>query len=177
MPNLSCADELDDLEELELSSELVRRLRQLEDVVPPEEMGEVWIFPPLEEPEGSREFLLFTRVAGDEERAVYSARHRPPGSEAAAENGKGGGTDGRGDARNGGDPHNGSSPGRPGQAVVEHGRAPADRVPGLVEALLRRVGDERAPAHVVIDGSRRRWDELVTRAAGVASSGGGAEVA
>lgn len=163
--------------DLELSAELVRRLRQLEDVVPPEEMGDVWIFPPLEEPEGSREFVLFTRVAGDDERAVYSARHRPGGNGTPPREGHDGADIDVGNTQNGKSPQNGSSAGRPGQAVVEHGRAPADRVPGLVEALLRRVGDERAPAHVVIDGSRRRWDELVTRVAGADSSGDGAEAA
>lgn len=161
------------VDDLELSVELIRRLRQLEDFVPPEEMGQVWIFPPLEEPEGIQEFVLFTRVAGDDERAVYSARHRPGENGAPPGAGGNGAADAEGVSRNGDNPSEGAGHGGPGQAVVEHGRAPADRLPGLVEDLLRRLGDEREPLHVRIEGSRRCWDELVTRVA----DGGEAEAA
>lgn len=165
-------------DEVELSAELIRRLRHLEDFVSPELMGELWIFPPLDEPEGTREFVLFTRMDGDGERAVYSARHRPGDDDgaraAAAGNGAG---DAAARSGNGGAPERTAGGEAPEQAVVEHGRAPAERLPGLVEALLRRLGDERAPVHVAIEGSRRRWDELVTRLAGTTPGGGGAEAA
>lgn len=166
-----------ELDDAELSSDLIRRLRGLERWVSPKQMGEVWIFPPLDEPEGTREFMLFTRMAGDDEREVYSARLRldAPGKAAVGNNG--------GPGRNGGsaDPakengtegvhpsHDGVErpevAGRPApdQAVVEHGSAPAERMPALVERFLRRMGDDRPPVHVRIDGSRQRWDELVTR--------------
>ncbi len=161
-------DQADELaEELELSAELIRRLRQLEAFVPPEEMGELWIFPPLDEPHEAREFVLFTRMAGEDERAVYSARHRGAGPDGAPAPGDGG------EARNGHPPSEGAGNGAPEQAVIEHGRAPAERMPGLVRDLLRRLGDDRAPTHVAIQGSRRRWDELVTRAAGSEPAGEG----
>lgn len=162
-------DDEDDLaDELELSAELIRRLRQLEAFVPPEEMGDLWIFPPLDDPHEAQEFVLFTRMAGEDERAVYSARHqgaRP--DDGAPPPGDGG------EARNGHPPSEETGNGGPEQAVIEHGRAPAERIPGLVRDLLRRLGDDRAPAHVAIQGSRRRWDELVTRAAGSEATGEG----
>ena len=167
-----------DVDQADLSAELVRRLRHLEHFVPPEQMGEIWIFPPLEEPEGTREFVLFTRMSGDEEREVYSARERRDGPEGSGRGRNGNGdhaaaaaTNGNGSRVNGGTPTDGNGvgasrgSGREGlaQAIVEHGRAPAGRLPGLVESLLRRLGDQRAPVHVAIEGSRRRWDDLVTR--------------
>jgi hypothetical protein len=158
---------VDDADDLELTAELTRRLRQLEAFVPPEEMGELWIFPPLDEPHEAREFVLFTRMAGDDERAVYSARHRGAGTDGVPE------PEARGEAQNGHPPPEGSGGDAPEQAVIEHGRAPAERIPGLVRDLLRRLGDDRAPAHVDIQGSRRRWDELVTRAAGSEPTGEG----
>lgn len=167
-----------DVDQADLSAELVRRLRHLEHFVPPEQMGEIWIFPPLEEPEGTREFVLFTRMSGDEERQVYSARDRRDGPEGSAPGTNGDGahaaaaaTNGNGSRGNGGAPTDENGDGAPGggareelaQAIVEHGRAPAGRLPGLVESLLRRLGDQRAPVHVAIEGSRGAWDDLVTR--------------
>lgn len=167
-----------DVDQADLSAELIRRLRHLEYFVPPEQMGEIWIFPPLEEPEGTREFVLFTRMSGDEERQVFSARERRGGPEGSAPGAEGNGEhalaaaeNGNGSRLNGGPPPDGngdrasegSGSDELAQAIVEHGRAPAGRLPGLVESLLRRLGDQRAPVHVSIEGSRRRWDDLVTR--------------
>lgn len=138
----------------EPSSDLGRRLRELQHRVPRSEIGELWVFPPLAEPEGTREFVLFTRFAGNGSRRLYSARIPPDG-----ENGSGpwrgfepptggGAADGNGDGR---------------QEVTEHGRVPAGRVPRLVEQLLRRLDEDREPLHVNVDGRQERWSELLGR--------------
>ena len=50
------------------------------------------------------------------------------------------------------------------QVVVEHGTVPADRVQRLVGRLQNRVGQSKAPRHVVIDGETGRWEALVAEA-------------
>lgn len=115
-----------------------RRLQALARVVPPPEIAELWVFPPLPEIDASAEFFLFTRFREGGRRSLYSARLLP-------ENG---------------------SPAR--QVVVEHGSVPADRVPGLVSRLQRRLGEERQPLHLVVDGRVGRWEEFVH----AASNGG-----
>ncbi|MFQ5678179.1 MAG: hypothetical protein ACE5HP_01810 [Gemmatimonadota bacterium] len=107
------------------------RLQALARTVPPTEIGELWVFPPLEALEGSAEFFLFTRRVGEERRGLYSARLE-------GENGSG-----------------------ERQVVVEHGSVPADRVPRLVDRLQRRLGEGFRPYHAVIDGSTVRWEELL----------------
>lgn len=110
------------------------RLRALGRVVPPPEIAEIWVFPPLAEVDASAEFFLFTRFQDGERRALYSARLLP-------ENG---------------------TPAR--QVVVEHGSVPADRVPRLVGRLQRRLGEDRQPRHAVIDGEEGRWEALLGEA-------------
>lgn len=44
-----------------ISEETAGRLRVLAGRIPPEELSEVWVFPPLDDVEGSDEFHLFTR--------------------------------------------------------------------------------------------------------------------
>jgi len=44
-----------------ISDETAGRLRYLAGRIPPEELSEVWVFPPLDDVEGSDEFHLFTR--------------------------------------------------------------------------------------------------------------------
>lgn len=159
-------------------TELVRRLRQLEHRVPPEELDELWIFPPLEDPEGTREFLLFTRAAGPRTRRVYSARSRGRGEDggkerapvhgAAGENGDPRSADAAADPSSVPGPVNGERRNGDGadsgfQSVVEHGRVPAERLPRIVERFLRRLGEERTPVHVQLDGSVDRWGELLSR--------------
>jgi FAD/FMN-containing dehydrogenase len=108
-----------------------RRLQLLGSVVPPLEIAELWVFPPLPEVDASAEFFLFTRIQEGNRRALYSARLLP-------ENG---------------------SPAR--QVVEEHGSVPADRLPRLVGRLQRRLGEHHCPLHVVIDGQAGRWQELL----------------
>lgn len=44
-----------------IPTDTIERLRRLAGSIPPEELSEVWIFPPLDDVEGSDEFHLFTR--------------------------------------------------------------------------------------------------------------------
>lgn len=142
---------------VEVSEELARRLRGLTRAVAPEEIGELWIFPPLSEVEDSAEFLLFTRRMDGERRLVYSARRAlragnggpeaVPGNGAPAATGNGSG-DGRA-----GDPR--------GQEITEHGTVPSGRVHRIVDRFRTRLEDEGEPLHVVIDGRRDRWADLL----------------
>ena len=44
-----------------ITQETIERLRKLAGSIPPEELSEVWVFPPLPDLEDSEEFVLFTR--------------------------------------------------------------------------------------------------------------------
>ncbi len=44
-----------------IAPETIGRLRRLAGSIPPEELSEVWVFPPLPDLENSEEFVLFTR--------------------------------------------------------------------------------------------------------------------
>ncbi|WP_419942273.1 hypothetical protein [Candidatus Palauibacter sp.] len=107
------------------------RLGDLSRRVPPPSIGDIWLFPPLPQLEDSSEFLLFTRILEDGKRALYSARMVPA---------------------NGTSAH---------QVVVEHGRAPADRVPSLVARLQRRLRQPTPARHVSIDGDDERWETFL----------------
>ena len=109
------------------------RLNALGHSVPPPEISELWVFPPLAEIDDSEEFFLFTRFFQGESRRVYSARVLPANG----------------------------SPTK--QVIVEHGTVPADRVSRLVGRLQRRVGQTGEPRHVVIDGWLQRWEELLEK--------------
>lgn len=131
-----------------LTPELVHRLETLRGEVPPSELGDIWVFPPLDEPEGTREFLLFTRLTGMGPRRLYTAR-------VPRENGANGN-------------------GRPGpeQVVDEHGRVPAGRVPRLVTRFLDRLGENQEPLHLPVNGSEDRWQEILGEAPGTDGSNG-----
>ncbi|WP_423924416.1 hypothetical protein [Candidatus Palauibacter sp.] len=107
------------------------RLGDLSRRVPPPSIADIWLFPPLPQLEDSSEFLLFTRILEDGKRALYSARMVPA---------------------NGTPAH---------QVVVEHGRAPADRVPSLVAGLQRRLKQPTPARHVSIDGDDERWEAFL----------------
>ncbi len=116
------------------ASQLAQRLTELAQRVPPRQIADVWLFPPLPALEASSEFLLFTRMLEDGGRALYSARMVPA---------------------NGRPTH---------QVVVEHGRAPADRVPKLVTGLQHRLGEGSPARHVSIEGDGERWRALLESA-------------
>lgn len=147
-----------------LTDEVSHRLRELEGRIPPSEIGELWVFPPLDRPEASHEFVLLTRMGDDGTRRLYSARIPPSQEERRELPGPGGYTrervremanrrDGAGDAGDGAE--------LPEQRVTEHGAMPAGRLPGLVQRFRRRLGDDRVPVHLEIGGSRQRWIEVV----------------
>lgn len=148
---------------VDLSTELVRRLQAVGRAVTPEEIGELWIFPPLDEVEASAEFLLFTRMVRDDQRRLYSAGLRNP------EAGDGAPADGRpssnGTSSNGTAGTEGNGQRR--QRITDHGTVPADRVPRLVNRFRRRLDeDEHEPVHVVIEGTLARWRELLPEPSG-----------
>lgn len=119
---------------------LLERLGHLGRQVPPPLIADVWLFPPLPEVASSSEFLLFTRILDDGARALYSARMTPA---------------------NGTPAH---------QVVVEHGRAPADRVMRLVSGLQRRLGHPSPARHVAIGGDHERWTALLEQMREAATS-------
>lgn len=138
---------------VDLSEELVRRLRHVGRAVRPRELGELWIFPPLEDVEESAEFLLFTRMTRGGRRRLYSARM---GREAVPAEG------GEGDAGSNGRPAADPGGGERRQRITDHGSIPADRVPRLVERFRRRVeADGHEPVHVVVEGTLERWRALL----------------
>lgn len=110
---------------------VAHRLSALGSVVPPPEIHELWVFPPLEDVEPSAEFLLFTRFLDGERRGLYSARMLPANGSPAK------------------------------QVVVEHGSVPADRVPRMVGQLQRRLGRIHEPRHVLVDGELEVWEALI----------------
>lgn len=146
----------------QLSVEVAHRLRALGRSVSPTEIADVWVFPPLPELETSAEFFLFTRVDGQERRRLYSARLGRNGG-ARAEKGVPPGTSAS--PSENGDGYR--SPDGLEQVVIEHGAVPADRVERLVERFRRRLGEERDPIHLVVDGRAPLWESLV------AENGGG----
>ena len=117
------------------------RLGQLGREVPPPSIADLWLFPPLPDLESSSEFLLFTRILQGGDRALYSARMVPA---------------------NGTPAH---------QVVVEHGRAPADRVQRLVAGLQRRLGHPPPARHIPIEGDRARWQALLEESRAHGSAG------
>lgn len=117
-----------------ISAELAGRLRHLGEAVPPSEIAELWIFPPMVELENSSEFFIFTRFYNGKGRRVYSA-----------------GLTGIADE----EPLPVAD-----QEILEHGSVPHDRVPRIVERFQRRLGENREPHHVVIEGSEERWTTL-----------------
>lgn len=113
---------------------LATRLNAVQQRVPVPEIADVWLFPPLPDVISSSEFLLFTRILDRDTRALFSARMVPANG----------------------------SPSR--QVIVEHGSAPADRLPKLVMALQRRLGQTIPARHVAIDGEVERWEKLLEEA-------------
>lgn len=117
-------------------STIAWRLNAVERAVPPPEIADLWLFPPLPEVESSAEFLLFTRILEGDARALYSARMVPA---------------------NGTPSH---------QVIVEHGSVPAERVSRIVGQLQRRLGHDAPPRHVPIEGEPERWRSLLERNGG-----------
>lgn len=146
-----------------LSRSMCRRLVDLGETVPPCEIGDLWVFPPLDEPRGTEEFVLFTRMGENGDRRVYSSRVPPSEEERRELPGPSGYTPERrremANRREGDEA--GGGPEGPDQRVTEHGSMPEGRLAGLIQRFRRRLEDDRAPLHLRIDGSRERWTRLV----------------
>ncbi len=153
-----------------VSQEVSRRLQAVGRAVSPEEIGDLWIFPPLRDVEHSAEFLLFTRRLEEGKLRLYSARLRHGTDDRSGENGAAPVENGNGHGGGNGDGRHvdgsyradGAGP-EMRQEITEHGSVPADRVQGLVVRFRRRLGDEGEPRHVSIDGREDRWRELFDR--------------
>lgn len=157
-----------------LNGEVSRRLLELEGVVPPSEIGELWVFPPLDEAEGFREFVLFTRFGDNGTRRLYSARIPPSREERRELPGPDGYTrERKGKTANRGNGDGESGEELPDQRITEHGAIPAGRLPGLVQRFRRRLGDDGVPVHLEVDGSRDRWTEMIGAATANGSDGTG----
>lgn len=146
--------------EAALSPGLSERLRSLRVEVPPDEIFDLWVFPPLAELEDSREFVLFTRLLPDEMRRVCAAEF-PEGAGAAVGGGavRNGHTTGNGNG-------NGDGTGAPGAPaatlrITEYGRVPSGRVSRVVDGFRRRLGDDREPLHFRFEGRPESWDRLL----------------
>ena len=150
-----------------VDSDLAVRLRALEHSVSPAEISDLWVFPPLPDLEDSGDFVLFTRVLPDEMRRICRAEF----AEAVATNGNGhqvNGRNGNGVAGNGqttgngnGNGH-GNGPGTPVAArITEYGRVPTKRVQRVVDGFRRRLGDDREPLHIRVDGCQDSWIRML----------------
>lgn len=120
------------------------RLRRLAGRIPPDELSEVWVFPPLEDIEGSDEFHLFTRRMSEGVYRVCAAEF--PGDPGKDKNGAANGSSATIDGKKAGEPR-----------VTVYGAVPESRVPRLVAGFRDRLGDGREPLYLPIYGSLERW--------------------
>lgn len=126
------------------------RLRRLAGRIPPDELSEVWVFPPLEDIEGSDEFHLFTRRMSEGVYRVCAAEFPGDGGKDDAAGGANGSATGSSattvDGKKAGEPR-----------VTVYGAVPESRVPRLVAGFRDRLGDGREPLYLPIYGSLERW--------------------
>jgi hypothetical protein len=164
-----------------LTPSLSERLRTLKGHVPPSEISDLWVFPPLADLEDSREFVLFTRLLPDGMRRVCAAEFT---GGAGTAGGDGAGRSGPSEANgNGKGPPGGHGPGvngnghatglsgrvaadrpraeSPAVRITEYGRVPSGRVTRVVDGFRRRLGDDREPLHLRIEGRPDSWDRLL----------------
>lgn len=163
----------------QLPSDLALRLRELGRHVSPDQISDVWIFPPLPDMEGSAEFLLFTRFLPEEMRRLCAAELASPrngngrASLPADASGKGGrsskdaspGAGGNGNGSDAGTPagtNGGNGKRALGGRITEYGAVPSHRVPRLLAGFRKRLGDMREPLHFEVGGCPLSWDRLVT---------------
>lgn len=124
------------------------RLRRLAGRIPPDELSEVWVFPPLEDIEGSDEFHLFTRRMSE---GVY----RVCAAEFPGDSDTNGGANGTTNGKANGSVVDEKKAGEP--RVTVYGAVPESRVPRLVAGFRDRLGDGREPLYLPIYGSLERW--------------------
>jgi hypothetical protein len=160
--------------QIAVDSELATRLHALGRSVSPIEISELWVFPPLPDIEDSGEFVLFTRVLADEMRRVCAVEFgngvagngapRANGNGVAGNgNGNGGGSGDRNGNGNGHGAGNGNGAGISGPTVriIEYGRVPSNRVQRVVDGFRRRLGDDREPLHLRVEGCPHSWVRML----------------
>lgn len=130
-----------------VDSDLAVRLRALEHSVSPAEISDLWVFPPLPDLEDSGDFVLFTRVLPDEMRRICRVEFL----EVVVTNGNGHQVNGR----------NGNGPVTPVARITEYGRVPSKRVQRVVDGFRRRLGDDREPLHIRVDGCPDSWIRML----------------
>lgn len=130
------------------------RLRRLAGRIPPDELSEVWVFPPLEDIEGSDEFHLFTRRMSEGVYRVCAAEFPGDGGRDDAVGSANGAADGTA-AGSSATTVDGKKAGEP--RVTVYGAVPESRVPRLVAGFRDRLGDGREPLYLPIYGSLERW--------------------
>jgi hypothetical protein len=149
-----------------VDSDLAVRLRALGYSVSPAEISDLWVFPPLPDLEDSGDFVLFTRVLPDEMRRVCRAEF----ADVVVTNGNGhqvNGRNGSGVAGNGQTNGTGNGNGNGnGSAtrvarITEYGRVPSQRVQRVVDGFRRRLGDDREPLHIRVDGCPDSWIQML----------------
>jgi hypothetical protein len=158
-----------------VDSDLAVRLRALGHSVSPTEISDLWVFPPLPDLEDSGDFVLFTRVLPDEMRRVCRVEFADPvvtngnGQQANGRNGNGNGVAGNGRAAGNGN-GNGTSVAAHGHDsetpvahITEYGRVPSKRVQRVVDGFRRRLGDDREPLHIRVDGCPDSWLQALAR--------------
>ena len=121
------------------SEALVQLLRELPARIPPEEIDQLWLFPPREM--GGRESglvvlaLFSTGAPSPDHRKVLTLGYEAERVGASL---------------------------RRTDSLQERGYAPAELVPGLISGVLRRLGDETEdPITSRVGGDPVRWHELV----------------
>lgn len=117
-------------------------IQRIPEVVAVAGIDYLWIFPPRRVAAGESSVIVVAAFDEDDRRRIITAHFTV--------------------ARN-----------RKGIATVtalfdEHGAAPVDAVPRIVQGVLRRLGEDTAaePRDVLIDGRQDRWDALVTELGG-----------
>jgi len=131
--------------------------------VSPVEISELWVFPPLPDIEESGEFVLFTRVVADEMRRVCAVEfgNGVAGNGTAPANGNGNGAGNGAGAANGNGNGNGARVPGPTVRITEYGRVPSNRVQRVVDGFRRRLGDDREPLHLRVDGCPHSWVSML----------------
>ena len=153
-----------------VDSDLAIRLQALGHSVSPTEISDLWVFPPLPDLEDSGDFVLFTRVLPDEMRRVCRVEFAEAvptngnGHQVNGRNGNGNGVAGNGQTTDNGNGNgNGHGPDTPVARITEYGRVPSKRVQRVVDGFRRRLGDDREPLHIRVDGCPDSWLQVLAR--------------
>lgn len=124
------------------------RLREIGDRLPPSQIDEIWIFPPLPDREFASEFIVLSCFEAPGRRRIVTA-HVEAESEGSEE-----------------------VPATWVQRLREHGVAPENWVPGIPDRLLERLSDAGVPRVFEIGGEPGRWTEALGELLGNGAANG-----